>query len=299
MLLLLMFIGYTNTEEKQIDYFLKYQHINGCVQDRASSDKIYSCAASGFAMDVYAIAATKHIITNQEAERRIRLILQFYAKLPTKNRGWLFHFHDSSGNPILNEEISSVDTAIFYVGAKQAAIRLKNYDLEKEVNDRIHKIDLQWMIYNSPSKKLICHGLIKDHFIPYEWDDYNEGILVYKLFEMKFYPQKTNYNLPLFVYYYPLCFMDSEIQKTNLLLAIEYQKRTYGFYGITSCDTEHGYMFYPADYVSPLALYSIEPFYKDHPKYPLVQSISLKNNWKSNDWIGIDVGAAILLRNKL
>lgn len=290
---LAMMLLCANPENEMIDYFFKYQHSNGCVQDR-SSKQMYSCAAAGFAMDVYAIAFIKNIISVEDCNNRIRAVLKFYSKTPPENRGWLFHFQYASGEPAFNREISTIDTAIFYQGARQASHRLKNHLLSEEVETLIKKIDQQWMIKN----ERFCHGRINNQFIKHEWDDYNEGILIYNLFGRPYKPKKITYDLPLFVYYYPRCFIHNNPALVNhLKRAINYQKETFGYIGITSCDTREGYRTFPTDYISPLALYSIAPFYPNQTKYPIVGSIHLKSNWKSQDCIGIDEGAAILLHN--
>jgi hypothetical protein len=250
-------------------------------------------------MDVYAIAGQKHVISRQDAIKRIKRVLEFYDRVP-QNRGWLYHFHDADGKAIFTKEVSSVDTALFYHGARQATQRLQEATLIQRVENSIGKIDRQWMIDNSPSKKLFCHGLANGKFLPYEWDDYNEGALVYSLFGMNFIPRKITYDLPLFAYYFPLCYMQDKRAEEHLRNAIEYQKGRFGYYGVTSCDTREGYCFYPTEYISPIALYSVEPFYPDannRYRLPLAEAVHVSSGWQSTDEIGIDVGAAIELRN--
>ena len=214
---------------------------------------------------------------------------------PASNRGWLFHFVDSRGQPIGNTEVSSIDTAIFYSGALQAAGRLKNKELIDYVQNEIQKIDIQWMIDNSPSKKRICHGFHYVHgrikFISCEWDEYNEGIIAYHLFDIPYHPTKYNYSLPLFAYYYPLCFIHGKGLEKHLEKALQYQQTTFGKQGITSMDTQEGYQFYPTHYISPIALY-ICNVRSELP--PIVHAYNTITKWQSTDRIGIEEGAAIL-----
>src|SRR6185369_12789297 len=97
--------------------------------------------------------------------------------------------------PALNTEVSTIDTAIFYTGCRHAAAIIKNKDLTDKIEDLISKIDVQWMIDNSPSKKLICHGIHKSNFINCEWDDYNVGVILYKLFGLPYKPIRYHYDL--------------------------------------------------------------------------------------------------------
>jgi len=281
------------------NYFLTYQHANGPIQDRSLNSNIYSSAASGFALDAYAILSEQDIITKEEAIRRIELILNFYAQqTPQTNRGWLYHFHNSDGKPLFDQEISTIETAIFYMSAKQAAQRLNNTQLTKKINAQIRTIDQQWMIDNSPSTKRFSHGVAKGKFIQCEWDENNEGVLIYRLFNRPFTPTRIRYDLPLFAYYYPLCFIHDEPSLVDhLKKAIAHQLKTYGHTGITSCDTQEGYQFYPTDYYSPLSLTTIAKYHTDK-NAGLTHSVYIKGGWQSKDRIGIEEGALILLHNK-
>jgi len=256
--------------------------------DRESNKNVCSVATSGFDMDVQAIAHPK------EAPDRIRQTLKTIRTTnPPSNRGWLFHFIDRKGKPIQGSEISTIDTAIFYAGALQAANRLHNKELIDEVNEDIHKIDIQWMIKNSPSGKRICHGLRNGVFLKCEWDEYNEGVVIYHLFNIPYHPTAYKYNLPLFVYYYPLAFIHDQNLEIHLQKAIEFQMKTFGHTGITSMDTEEGYRFYPTDYTSPIALYICGI----PTKNPTLHAFSAR--WESKDRIGIEEGAAVLIKHPL
>lgn len=131
-----------------IKYFNENRTETGLVLDRNSNKTICSVACSGFDMDVQAIS------NPQTAIPKIRQTLKTIRTTnPKSNRGWLFHFIDPQGKPIPGTEVSTIDTAIFYAGALQASKRLKNKDLTEEVNQDIHKIDIKWMIENSPSRE--------------------------------------------------------------------------------------------------------------------------------------------------
>ena len=65
-------------------------------------------------------------------------------------------------------------------------------------------------------------------------------------------------------------------------------------------------IFYSKDRISPLALYAVSPFDSsakeelDRLKLsPKVHSVNLRTGWKSADRIGIEEGAAFLLRHTL
>ena len=300
-----------DTEDRLNEYFATYKGANGMVQDRASSPDIYSVAATGFGMDVWAIRSKKGDIKEGEALKWINCALDFEAeKNPQKNRGWLYHFVNSNGLPQLNSEVSTIDTAIFFWGAKQASRRLNNQQLQNKIDRAVAKIDTKWMIDNSPSHKFVCHGLRWDKdtaiFIPYEWSDNSEGVLIYRLFNIPFNPAYYNSNLPLFAYYFPMCFLPKDDFLPPLKKAILQQKDIFGYVGVTSQDTENGYQSYPKGYISPLSLYALSSFdplaseeLVGRKLSPEIHSLNLSDNWKSSDRIGIDEGAAILLRHPI
>ena len=298
-------------EDYLCSYFVVCRGKNGLVQDRATSSNIFSLAATGFGMDVWAIMAKEGKMPCSQALGWINQALDFAEnKNPQRNRGWLYHFVDENGLPQLNSEVSTIDTAIFYWGAKQAAKRLEDKNLLVRVEKMISKIDVKWMIENSPSKKIICHGFRwqKDKvvFLPYEWGDNSEGVLIYRLFKISFKPVYTNFNLPLFVYYFPMCFLAKEEFLPSLKKAMDFQKISFGHSGITATDTEIGYQIYSQEYISPLSLYAISSFDSSAREElelrklsPKVHSQNWKTGWKSEDRIGIDEGAAILLHHHL
>ena len=280
-----------NPEDKFTDYFEQYRTETQLVLDRSSNNQICSIAATGFGFDVLAIR------DKNAKEKIVKAIETITRANPKQNRGWLFHFMTADGRPIAGSEVSTIDTAIFYAGALKASRRLKDKTLEQKVQRLIDNVDTKWMIENSPSHKRLCHGLRDNKFIQCEWDEYNEGVIAYRLWEIPFEPTKTRFDLPLFAYYYPLCFINDPVYEHNLKQALLYQQRTYGYKGITSTDTETDYQFLPIGYVSPIALYSVGekiPF----DLSPTVHSYNIKTKWQSNDRIGIDEGAAILMKHR-
>lgn len=278
-----------------LEYFVLYRSPSGLVQDRASNPYIFSMASTGFGMNASSIQYRLGFISRQQAICQINQTLDTINRItPSRNRGWLYHFVNEDGKPAYDAEVSTIDTALFYLNAKQAARRINDASLIARVEHMIVSIDLCWMIENSPSQVRVCHGLHwhenDPKFITCEWDEYNEGILVYYLFGMDFIPTNVRYDLPLFVYYYPLCFCPH--LETYLHQAIAYQYQTYGYVGITATDTESGYQTYPVGYVSPIALYSIG---FDTCLPYTIHSYNRDTGWVCKDRIGIDEGVAMVL----
>jgi hypothetical protein len=264
----------------------------GLAQDRASNPRLVSVAASGFAMVNWALE-----LPRVEAITAVHRCLDAtLAKNPARNRGWLAHFSDPDGTPRPDAEVSTGDSAIFYAGARKAARLLDAPGLRDRVEAAIAAVDVKWMQRGC----YISHGVRwlaahEPEFLPSVWDDLNEGVIVYRTFGIEWKPRRVTYDLPLFVYYYPLAFFDDPEMVTHLRAAVEYQKRTRGCWGFTACDGPEGYRANDPQLISPLAILTLAPFIPDAREYlarlgvpPDTPSLHRGTGWVATDRIGID-----------
>lgn len=300
----------TPDEIKLAQYFVKNRTDTGLIQDRESNKNIVSIAATGFGMTAWAIASQYDVISKEQATAWVHQTIDFvFLKNPKRNKGWLYHFLDREGEPLFCKEISSIDTAIFYLGARKAAQILKDNELAAKINKYIDNIDVKWMLSNNgiyPNKKFFSHGFhwINDQpvFIGYNWEEYSEGVLIYKLFNVPYKYSAIQYDLPLFVYYYPLCFFDDPELIDNLKKAIQCQIDRYDFFGVTACDGPIGYTVNDPKVVSPLTIWAVSP-YEPRSKSMIERfgvsrttpAISVHTGWKAEDRIGIDDGSCLLM----
>lgn len=239
-------------------YFLD-NHVSSGVLDRDSDRNTVSIAATGFGMDAWAIAVKYHVLDRTTGIRYWEEAFETTLSAnPNRNRGWLYHFIDTAGRPKDGSEISTIDTAIFYAGALQSAKRLAEPRLVQRVQKAINSMDIAWMLNN----KHFVHGLRwqedKAIFLTHQWQDFSEGWLIYRLFHVPYLPVTVRFDLPLFVYYYPMCFdcCDDHALPVLLRRGIAYQKEHYGVWGVTACDGPNGYQSESAEIVSPLAILS-------------------------------------------
>ncbi len=293
-------------EHELTGYFLNNKTKNHVILDRESDKTTISIAATGFGYYAWAIAAEDGTIPKETASEWISKSIDYVLEQnPKANHGWLYHFLDNNGKPKFNNEISSVDTAIFYLGAKKAATRLNDQILLNKINNIIDKIDNEWMMTNgdqNPNKKLFSHGLNGSVWLNSDWDEHNEGILLYKLFNIEFKPTKFEPNLPLFVYYYIDCFFPCEENNKNINVAIDWQIKNYGYCGVTACDGPNGYSINNKNIISPLSLWACS---KVSPKAAeslakmkynkLTPSYDIKSNWAAKDKVGIDFGSCLMM----
>lgn len=273
----------------------------GLVLDRSSSRRIVNVAASGFGMLNWSL-----LLEREEAIRRIDTCIDNTLKHnPERNRGWLYHFTDEDGVPLPNSEVSTLDTAIFWAGARKAAEQIGDARLIDKVERNIGKVDVSLC----KAGEFMYHGFRwvggERVMIPYQYSDYSECLILYRLFNIPYTPKEIKYNLPLFVYYYPLAFYDEPEMVEHLRRAVKYQRETYGYVGVTACDGPFGYQANDPHIISPLSILSAScllPELKadllriNFP--PETPAIDLRSSWVGTDRIGIDDLVAVILANK-
>jgi hypothetical protein len=311
MVLLLVCTLVGNDEKPLIDYFFQARTETGLILDRDTRPGVVSVAGTGFGMAAWAIAAEDGLITKKQAVEWINQAFDFTTKSnPSENRGWLYHFTRPNGDPIPYSEVSTVDTAIFYLGAKNAAARLKDQDLSTKIEKAQTAIDVQMVMkdglfhhgFRWYDKKLVPLGHDGQMVM---WDENSEGILLYRLFNVPHRPTRLRYDLPLFTYFYPLCFYNDPTLVVELGKALEYQRRTYGYVGVTACDGPNGYQCNDVKMVSPVGLWGVEkliPTVREQLnqfKAPsTVCGYHVETGWQTKSRLAIDYGSALLLRRR-
>jgi len=260
-------------------------------------------AATGFGYYAWAVAVEDGVLKKEDALTWMHEAVDFlHASNPKKNRGWLYHFVTPTGESKFNGEVSTIDSALYYLAARKAAQKLGDKALLGKVEEQIRAIDVGWMMQDG----LFRHGLTwegdKANFLTWFWDDYNEGVLLYKFFGKPFKPRKTEYGLPLFVYYYPLCFYDDQEYRDNLDKAVKWQMRVYNCCGVTACDGPNGYCVNDPAIVSPLAVWACsvydreaQAFLAKLPAPKTIPSLQRTGGWQAKDRIGIDHGSCLMI----
>jgi hypothetical protein len=303
---LIVFAGASDDREL-IQYFMDHRTITGLVLDRDSNPNIVSCAATGFGMNAWAIAAERNIIPRDKALEYVQSAFdKTVTSNPPKNRGWLYHFTDAEGNPRKRTEVSTIDTAIFYLNAEQAGVRLSAADFLAKVRLWKSKIDIPFMMHDNLARHG-CYWSTNDkggedvRYIGDVWDESNEGVLFYRCFGLPYAPTKVRYDLPLFVYFYPLCFFEDEELVDRLRKAVEYQKQKLGYWGFTACDGPKGYQSWNTKIVSPVGIWATKPWVKEADARlteiglsPLVCAFHTETKWVSKDKLAIDYGSCLV-----
>jgi hypothetical protein len=265
-----------------VQYFI-HNRRHGLVLDQfpVANWPFSSMAATGFGLSAYVIGVERGALSRPRAVELVDETLRTIESEPSlRHRGWFTHFADVSDpkRPLAvrdsgrsekpTAEYSSVDTALFFLAALPVATY---FGAERNIDARIEKlfreVDFPFMLnaIGSGDPHLFSHGFYLDEqgresFIPTRWDTCSEGILVSFLSLADPHPtvspivwdawSRDYERLPLFVRYYPHCFMDlrDHVDRSGLNLwglaqqEVAHQLRyceQHGFpprlFGVTAC----------------------------------------------------------------
>ncbi|MEO8347280.1 MAG: glucoamylase family protein, partial [Acidobacteriota bacterium] len=165
---------------------------NGLVRDNTRYGAPASIAAVGLGLACYAVAAERGCLTREEAAERVLVTLKFFAESPqgpgpdaVGYRGFFYHFLDLRTGRRANAcEISTMDTALLIAGAMTAAAYFdrgsKQEDAIRALADSLFQAaDWEWALDGGLA---LSHGWTPEGgFLPYRWEGYNEGLILYAL----------------------------------------------------------------------------------------------------------------------
>lgn len=274
------------------EYFQHNRTTHGLVLDRESNKEIVSVAATGFGCYVWALSLPRPVAI-QYINQAIDTTMSHN---PRRNRGWLFHFLHKDGTPLDGSEVSTIDSAIFYLGALRGAEYLNDDNLLQKVRKLIDSVDISYMV--DPSTGLFRHGTLQEKYIGCLWDTNSEGIILYRLFNTPFQPRQKLYNLPTFCYTFPCLFFNNPADITELKKALRWQQRTYHRWGFTSCYGPDQYVFFDPNIFSNLEHYAVGRYIGQNTQYSEVPTVCLKTGWQSKERVGVECGEAYILLQK-
>ncbi len=246
---------------------------NGQIDSRFAS----SIAATGFGLTALCIADSRRYMPTDRIRKRVLATLQFHLRPMPTEHGFYYHFNDvKTGLPLLNIEVSPIDTAILLCGVLTCRAHFskdqKIVDLATQIYNRV---DWPWML--NGGKTFALGWLPATGFLTPRWDHYAEMMMMYLLAigspthpidpaiwanfsrpKMTF--QRFNYisgHDPLFIHCYSHAWFDFYRKRdkfadyfANSVTAVRAHKafclslnRGYNddYWGITASDWMHGY----------------------------------------------------------
>jgi hypothetical protein len=184
---------------RSFQYFWEYTDPEtGLTRGRAKADgapydpnrrDIGSIAVTGFGLAGLCIAAERAWVKTEEAQKRVRNALRFFAGHAPQEHGWFFHWMNVKEgrrtgvleNSDRKSELSSIDTALLMGGILAArGYFQKDAEIRKLASRIYERMDFQWMLNGDPL--LLSHGWNPETgFLKARWDRYSEFTIIYLL----------------------------------------------------------------------------------------------------------------------
>lgn len=151
----------------------------GLIRDRfPGSEGIASMASLGFGLTAYLIGVEKGYITREQAYERVSRTLDTLANME-RVEGFYYHFVDiQTGKRAWQSEVSSIDTAILFMGVLSAGqyfggeVQQKAQRLYDEVN---------WGWFLDESRQMFYMAYRPEKGFEGHWDFYAEQLMLYVL----------------------------------------------------------------------------------------------------------------------
>lgn len=166
---------------------------NGLTPDRWPEPPFSSVAAVGYALTAYPIGVERGYVSREQARRRTRTTLEFFwtasqgaASSGVAGRwGFFYHFLDmESGHRYEDVELSTIDTALFLMGALTAREYFDRDDaVEADIRayaDSLYR-RVEWDRMQLPGGLMGMGWTPSDGRFDYGYEGYNEAMLLYVL----------------------------------------------------------------------------------------------------------------------
>jgi hypothetical protein len=165
---------------------------NGMVRDKTDPAAPCSIAAVGMALATLPVVIERGVFFRPFAAKMARRRLQFLYEFPqgpqadaSGYKGFFYHFLDiESGRRVWECELSTIDSAFLFAGMLTAA----NYfdqdtadeaEIRRLADALYRRADWNWARNGGPT---LTHGWRPETgFLPYHWEGYDEGLLLYVL----------------------------------------------------------------------------------------------------------------------
>jgi hypothetical protein len=174
-------------------YYINEQNPrNGLIRDKTQPGAPSSIAAVGLALATGPLVVERRLLPRDFVVRRVLLRLRFLRDCPhgpepdaTGYKGFFYHFLDmDTGRRVWQCELSTIDSAFLLAGMLTAATFFdRDTEAEHEIrtiaDDLYRRADWRWAQNGGPT---LTHGWRPETgFLPYRWEGYDEGLLLYVL----------------------------------------------------------------------------------------------------------------------
>jgi hypothetical protein len=161
----------------------------GQVLDRATNKNttgaldsrfVSSIAATGFGLTALCISDRRNYFPTDRLKKQVLTTLQFHLNKMPNEHGFLYHFNDvKTGKPLINSEVSSIDTAILLCGVLTARAYFNDPAITDLATQLYNRVDWSWML--NGGKTFSMGWRPETGFIATRWDHYSELMMLYLL----------------------------------------------------------------------------------------------------------------------
>jgi hypothetical protein len=162
---------------------------NGQVLDRAinktstgqlDSGFVSSIAATGFGLTALCISDRRGYYPTDRLKKQVITTLDFHLNKMPNEHGFFSHFNDvKTGEPLINSEVSSIDTAILLCGVLTARAYFNDPKITDLATQLYNRVDWTWML--NGGKTFSMGWRPETGFISTRWDHYSELMMLYLL----------------------------------------------------------------------------------------------------------------------
>jgi hypothetical protein len=139
-----------------------------------------SIAATGFGLTALCISDKRGYIPTGRIKKQVIATLDFHLNKMPNEHGFFYHFNDvKTGKPLINVEVSSIDTAIFLCGVLTARAYFNDPKITDLATQLYNRVDFPWML--NGGKTFSMGWRPETGFILTRWDHYCELMMLYLL----------------------------------------------------------------------------------------------------------------------
>ena len=141
---------------------------------------VSSIAATGFGLTALCISDRRSYFPADRIKKQVLTTLDFHLNKMPNEHGFFYHFADvKTGKPLINSEVSSIDTAIFLCGVLTARAYFNDPKITALATELYNRVDWPWML--NGGKTFSMGWRPETGFISTRWDHYSELMMLYLL----------------------------------------------------------------------------------------------------------------------
>ncbi|WP_433966913.1 hypothetical protein [Tunturiibacter gelidiferens] len=139
-----------------------------------------SIAATGFGLTALCISDRRGYLDTDRIKKQVITTLDFHLNRMPNEHGFFYHFSDvKTGKPLINVEVSSIDTAIFLCGVLTVRAYFNDPQITSLATQLYNRVDWPWML--NGGKTFAMGWRPETGFISTRWDHYSELMMLYLL----------------------------------------------------------------------------------------------------------------------